>query len=111
MRIEFSCTGLCPNYRDPPSTKFAPQLEGKYLTSNVNITLADRQNNTVNVPLGSRFRKFETEMGRKVTALGVLFDFTGNSANTTVQKVENMVKESWFQDAIKDEPDLFLLAG
>jgi hypothetical protein len=50
-------------------------------------------------------------MGRKVTALGVLYDFTGNAANTTVQQVEAMVKETWFREAIKDEPDLFLLAG
>ncbi len=33
--------------------------------------------------------------GRKVTSLGVLFDFTGNDRNTTVQKVEDMVKEAW----------------
>ena len=33
--------------------------------------------------------------GRKVTSLGVLFDFTGNDVNTTVQKVEDMVKEHW----------------
>jgi 2',3'-cyclic-nucleotide 2'-phosphodiesterase (5'-nucleotidase family) len=28
-----------------------------------------------------------------------------------VQKVEAMVKEQWFAEAIKEEPDLFLLAG
>ena len=33
--------------------------------------------------------------GRKVTSLGVLFDFTGNDHNTTVQKVADMVKETW----------------
>ena len=33
--------------------------------------------------------------GREVTSLGVLFDFTGNDDNTTVQKVEDMVKEHW----------------
>lgn len=33
--------------------------------------------------------------GRSVTSLGVLFDFTGNAENTTVQKVEDMVKEEW----------------
>ena len=68
--------------------------------------------------------------GRKVTSLGVLFNFTGNDKNTTVQPVANMVKEAWvrftprlmrsnhsrpfyfqFADAIKDEPDFFLLAG
>ena len=66
--------------------------------------------------------------GRRVTSLGVLFDFTGNDVNTTVQKVEDMVKETWvcvgcqffqpltdpyaqFAEAIKEEPDFFLLAG
>ena len=69
--------------------------------------------------------------GRKVTSLGVLYDFTGNDHNTTVQTVEDMVKEAWvsystliilgfqgltrtsvqFADAIKDEPDFFLLVG
>lgn len=58
-----------------------------------------------------RFTKFRTRKGRKVTALGVLFDFTGNDHNTTVQKVEDMVKESWFKEAIKEEPDFFLLVG
>ena len=33
--------------------------------------------------------------GRSVTALGVIFDFTGNDVNTTVQKVEDMVNEQW----------------
>lgn len=104
-------TRPCLSQSGPSSTNFAPKLKDKYLTSNVNITVVDKQNKTVSVPIGSRFRKFQTELGRKVTALGVLFDFTGNSANTTVQKVEKMVKEVWFQEAIKDEPDLFLLAG
>ncbi|KAK0189114.1 Metallo-dependent phosphatase-like protein [Armillaria mellea] len=90
---------------------FAPKLNGRYLSSNVNITLADQNNNTVDVPVGSRFAKFKTRKGRNVTALGVIFDFTANDQNTTVQKVEDMVKESWFLEAIKDEPDFFLLAG
>jgi hypothetical protein len=33
--------------------------------------------------------------GRKVTSLGVLFDFKENDHNTTVQKVADMVKETW----------------
>ncbi|KAK0218158.1 Metallo-dependent phosphatase-like protein [Armillaria fumosa] len=89
----------------------APMLNGRYLSSNVNITLADQNNNTVDVPVGSRFAKFKTRKGRNVTALGVIFDFTGNDQNTTVQKVEDMVKESWFLEAIADEPDFFLLTG
>ena len=30
-----------------------------------------------------------------MTSLGVLYDFTGNDVNTTVQTVAKMVKEDW----------------
>ncbi|EPQ55276.1 hypothetical protein GLOTRDRAFT_76623, partial [Gloeophyllum trabeum ATCC 11539] len=92
-------------------TNFVPKLHGRYLSSNVNITVYDKNNNSVSVPVGNRFAKFKTLLGRKVTALGVLYDFTGNDVNTTVQKVEDMVKEAWFAQAIQDEPDFFLLVG
>ncbi|KIK61123.1 hypothetical protein GYMLUDRAFT_43221 [Collybiopsis luxurians FD-317 M1] len=92
-------------------TNFAPALNGKYLSSNANITVFDENNNTVSVPVGSRYRKFTTRKGRRITSLGVLFDFTGNDVNTTVQKVEDMVKEQWFAGAIEEEPDVFVLAG
>ncbi|KAJ7510105.1 Metallo-dependent phosphatase-like protein [Mycena galericulata] len=85
---------------------FAPRFNGRYLSSNVNITI-----DGVSRPVGDRFTKFKTRKGREVTALGVLYDFTGNDVNTTVQPVQDMVKETWFADAIKDEPDFFLLAG
>ncbi|KAF8885966.1 Metallo-dependent phosphatase-like protein [Infundibulicybe gibba] len=90
---------------------FAPRFNGRYLTSNANITVADKHGKSVTVPIGSRFAKFKTRKGRKVTSLGVLYDFTGNDHNTTVQKVEDMVKEAWFADAIKEEPDIFILVG
>ncbi|KAJ8697154.1 hypothetical protein PTI98_006952 [Pleurotus ostreatus] len=92
-------------------TNFAPQLKGRYLTSNVNITVADKQGNPVSIPLGNRFAKFKTRKGRRVTAFGVLFNFTGNDKNTTVQQVSDMVNEKWFHDAIQDEPDFFLVTG
>ncbi|CAA7260475.1 unnamed protein product [Cyclocybe aegerita] len=90
---------------------FAPSLHGRYLSSNANIAVVNDQGQVVSVPVGSRFAKFTTRKGRKVTSLGVLFDFTGYDKNTTVQKVEDMVREAWFADAIKDEPDFFLLVG
>lgn len=125
---------------------FAPKLNGRYLSSNVNITLLDEHDNIVNVPVGSTWKwpvllpcfsnfvhrpllqiqdqkvrelawilleriDLSFHRGRKVTALGVLFNFAGNDKNTTVQKVADMVKEQWFADAIKDEPDFFLLVG
>ncbi|KIK61122.1 hypothetical protein GYMLUDRAFT_43217 [Collybiopsis luxurians FD-317 M1] len=92
-------------------TNFAPALSGKYLSSNVNITVFDKHNNSVSVPVGNRYRKFTTRKGRKITSLGVLYDFTGNDVNTTVQKVEDMVKEQWFAEAIAEEPDVFVLVG
>ena len=58
-----------------------------------------------------RYAKFKTRKGRKVTSLGVIFDFTGNDKNTTVQTVEDMVNEAWFKEVIQDEPDFFLLVG
>ncbi|KIY51475.1 hypothetical protein FISHEDRAFT_36991 [Fistulina hepatica ATCC 64428] len=85
---------------------FAPALHGRYLSSNVNITV-----NGTSVPVGSRYAKFKTLYGRSVTALGVLYDFTGNDYNTTVQMVEDMVQEQWFNETIAEEPDFFLLVG
>lgn len=53
-------------------------FEGKYLTSNYNITLpGGKGGKGRNVVAGSRYRKFKTEQGRSVTAFGTLFDFKG----------------------------------
>ncbi|OCB88287.1 hypothetical protein A7U60_g4589 [Sanghuangporus baumii] len=92
---------------------FALHWKGRYLSSNVNITVPDPSDSSqnVSVPVGSRFAKFRTLMGRRVTSLGVLFDFTGFVDGTNVQPVEDMVKEQWFAEAIEEEPDLFLLVG
>ncbi|KAF8589377.1 hypothetical protein K439DRAFT_1628820 [Ramaria rubella] len=90
---------------------FAPKWNGRYLSSNVNITVNDKHGNAVSVPVGSRFAKFKTAKGRSVTSVGVLYDFTGNDVNTTVQPVQDMVNEAWFAEAIAEEPDLFVLVG
>ncbi|KAF7352259.1 Vacuolar protein [Mycena venus] len=90
---------------------FAQHFKGRYLSSNVNITVFDANNQSVSVPVGSRFRKFTTRKGRRVTAFGVLINWAGNDVNTTVQTVEDMIREPWFVDAIAEEPDVFLLVG
>ncbi|KAI6100584.1 Metallo-dependent phosphatase-like protein [Pisolithus sp. B1] len=82
-------------------TNFVPQLNGRYLSDG----------EAVSVPVGNRFVKFTTAKGRHVTSVGVLYDFTGNSVNTTVQFVADMVKESWFVEVIEEEPDVFVLIG
>lgn len=45
--------------------------------------------------IAQRIFQFIAISGRKITSLGVLFDFTDNDKNTTVQKVADMVKEQW----------------
>lgn len=46
-------------------------------------------------------------------AFGVLYDFTGNSNVSKVIKARDLVKESWFLDAVKfPQPiDLFVVLG
>ena len=46
-------------------------------------------------------------------AFGVLYDFTGNSNVSKVIKAADMVKQSWFVDAVNfTQPiDLFLVVG
>ncbi|KAG8922653.1 hypothetical protein FRC00_007164, partial [Tulasnella sp. 408] len=90
---------------------FAPKWKGRYLTSNVNITMVSPSGQVTNVPVGERYAKFTTSQGRKVTALGVLFNFVNYARNTTVQEPELLVAEKWFQDVIEEEPDFFLLLG
>ncbi|WAQ82279.1 hypothetical protein PtA15_2A596 [Puccinia triticina] len=85
---------------------FAKIWNGSYLTSNANITTSGQS-----VPIGSRYRKFKTEQGRRVTAFGIIFDFTGNAHGTVVQPPAKLVMESWFKEAIRERPDIFLLAG
>jgi hypothetical protein len=38
----------------------------------------------------------------------VLYDFTGNDVNTTVQKVADMVKEQWVSDVMVAVPNRLL---
>jgi hypothetical protein len=111
-------------------TNFVPHIHGRYLSSNVNITVFNSDGESESVPVGSEF-KFEISFtivdvssnrpfrqvhhkevgdlvdsserivfilhnrGRRITSLGVIFNFTGNDVNTTVQAVADMVKEQW----------------
>ncbi len=93
-------------------TEFVPETRGRYVGSNVQISHASpRGGANVTYNYGEKFVKFQTDSGKKITSLGVLFNFTGADAGITVQDPAKMVLESWFAEAIKDEPDVFLLAG
>lgn len=88
-------------------THLVPHTNGRYMASNVNITLPSGQE----VPMGKRFVKFRTPLGRRVTSLGVLFNFKDAGKGLKVQTVQDMVEEQWFAEAIKDQPDVFVLIG
>ncbi|WWD18629.1 hypothetical protein CI109_103082 [Kwoniella shandongensis] len=84
---------------------------GRYVTSNVNITVKDGQRGWKSVPLGKQFVKFETKQGRSVTAFGVIFNFGAHDKGITIQKPSKLAIEEWFLDAIRNAPDYFVLAG
>jgi hypothetical protein len=86
-----------------------PNFKGNYLASNLDYVnpATGKQ-----IPMAPRYRKFTTKnKGIRVLAFGFLFDFTGNGKNTVVQPVEETIKEKWFQEAIREDVDLFLVAG
>ncbi|CAI6093851.1 unnamed protein product [Clonostachys chloroleuca] len=63
-------------------------------------------------PMAPRFRKFTTKNQKiEVLAMGFIFDFTGNNKNTAIQPVRQTIKEEWFQKAIRERPDIFVIAG
>ncbi|KAG2065010.1 Metallo-dependent phosphatase [Suillus decipiens] len=104
------------NYTDAYDmyTNFAPKLQGRYLTSNVQITIVDSEGDLVNVTVGERFANFHTTTkGRRITSLGVMFNMTASQSahHIFVQDTSKMVEESWFHAAITEEPDAFVLIG
>ncbi|KAH9058210.1 Metallo-dependent phosphatase-like protein [Lactarius vividus] len=84
----------------------------RYLTSNAFININGDNGLTEPVPIGLQFAKFNTpNKNLSVTAFGVTFNATGISPNVSVQPAEIMVNQPWFQDAIKERPNFFLLTG
>ena len=85
-----------------------PNFRDKYVASNIDYvnTKGERK------PLAKRYRKFRTKnQGLDVVAFGFLFDFKENANNTIVQPVAETVQEPWFQDAIREKADVFLVIG
>lgn len=111
--IDVLCTGNHELYKadaiEREYNQTVPNFADAYLASNVDIlqpVTGER------VPLARRYRQFTTKnQGIKVLAFGFLFDFTGGAKNTLVQRVEDTIKEPWFQRAIREKVDLFVVAG
>lgn len=83
----------------------------RYLTSNAFININGENGLIKTVPIGWQFAKFKTLKNLNVTAFGVTFNATGIVPNVSVQAAEIMVNQPWFQEAIKERPNFFLLTG
>ena len=112
--IDVICAGNHELYKQYASENefliTVPNYKGNYLASNIDIF--DPQSGD-RVPLAPRFKKFTTKnQGIRVLAFGFMFDFTGNANNTVLKPLRETIKETWFQEAIRDrDVDLFLVSG
>jgi 2',3'-cyclic-nucleotide 2'-phosphodiesterase (5'-nucleotidase family) len=112
--IDLICSGNHELYKQNSSQNefniTVPAYKDNYLASNLDIH--DPRTGEV-VPLARRHKRFITrQQGIRVTAFGFLYDFVGNANNTIVYPVEDILKETWFQEVLADtDVDLFVVIG
>ncbi|KAI1392098.1 Metallo-dependent phosphatase-like protein [Hypoxylon trugodes] len=111
--IDALCTGNHELYQessvDREHNTTVPHFKHSYIASNLDYIEPETGNQ---IPQAQRYIKFTTKnLGYNVVALGFLFDFDRNANNSVVQKVEDAMKEDWFQAAIREKADLFLVIG
>ncbi|KAK3991170.1 Metallo-dependent phosphatase-like protein [Cladorrhinum sp. PSN332] len=111
--VDIICTGNHELYHastaDAEHRFTVPNFKDKYIASNLDYILPETGKR---VPMAQRYRKFQTKNQKvDVVAFGFLFDFTGNDKNTIVQPVKQTIQEPWFQKAIREETDVFIVIG
>lgn len=111
--VDIICTGNHELYLDDTATRewnqTVPNFKDNYLASNLDYI--DPKTGEA-LPMAPRYKKFQTKNQKlNVVAFGFLFDFTGNANNTIVQPVSKTIKEEWFQNAIREKPDVFVVIG
>lgn len=111
--VDIICTGNHELYLDDTAARewnqTVPNFKDNYLASNLDYI--DPKTGEA-VPMAPRYKKFQTKNQKlNVVAFGFLFDFTGNANNTIVQPVSKTIKEEWFQNAIREKPDVFVVIG
>ncbi|KAI7782755.1 hypothetical protein LA080_012946 [Diaporthe eres] len=111
--VDIICTGNHELYLDDTVTRewnqTVPNFKDNYLASNLDYI--DPKTGEAK-PMAPRYKKFQTKNQKlNVVAFGFLFDFTGNANNTIVQPVSKTIKEEWFQNAIREKPDVFVVIG
>ncbi|KAK4102219.1 hypothetical protein N658DRAFT_495573 [Parathielavia hyrcaniae] len=111
--VDIICTGNHELYvastADGEHLYTVPNFKTNYIASNLDY-IDPRSGERM--PMAQRYRKFQTKNQKlDIVAFGFLFDFIGNANNTVVQPVKETVKEQWFQEAIMEETDVFVVIG
>lgn len=114
QKIDLICSGNHELYKATSAEDehqiTVPAYKDEYLASNLDVYEAEAGDF---VPLAAKWKKFTTpKQGIRIMSFGFLYDFTRPANNTRVQPVEDTIKESWFQDAIRDKDvDIFVVIG
>ncbi|KAI1343596.1 ser/Thr protein phosphatase family [Xylariaceae sp. FL0016] len=111
--VDALCTGNHELYQaasiDREHNITVPNFKNQYIASNLDYIEPETGNQ---IPQAQRYIKLKTKnQGLNVVALGFLFNFDRNANNSVVQPVEETIKEAWFQKAIREKPDLFVVIG
>ncbi|OIW31037.1 hypothetical protein CONLIGDRAFT_297748 [Coniochaeta ligniaria NRRL 30616] len=111
--VDIICTGNHELYQastaEGEHRRTVPNFKSNYLASNLDYI--DPKSGE-RIPMARRYKKFQTKNQKiDIVAFGFLFDFTGHANNTVVKKVRDTIKEEWFQQAIREKPDLFVVIG
>ncbi|PHH64716.1 hypothetical protein CDD80_1091 [Ophiocordyceps camponoti-rufipedis] len=113
QHMDIACVGNHELYRRSTvireHNQTVPRLGDAYIASNVDYI--DAKTGEVS-PLAPRYRKFKTKkLGLTVVAFGFLFDFVGNANNSRVTPVADTISQPWFQQAMREKPDVFVVAA
>lgn len=113
QHIDIICTGNHELYQastaDGEHLHTVPNFKDNYIASNLDYV--DPKTGE-QMPMAQRYRKFQTKNQKlDIVAFGFLFDFTDNANNTVVQPVRQTIRENWFQAAIREEADVFVVIG
>ncbi|KAI0883947.1 Metallo-dependent phosphatase-like protein [Annulohypoxylon maeteangense] len=111
--IDLLCTGNHELYQEASVARehntTVPKFKHSYIASNLDYIEPETGNQ---IPQAQRYVKFTTKkLGYSVVALGFIFDFDRNANNSVVTPVEEAMKQEWFQAAIREKPDIFLVIG
>ncbi|PKS09582.1 hypothetical protein jhhlp_004199 [Lomentospora prolificans] len=111
--IDIICSGNHELYRSETAqrevTHNIPNFKDHYLASNLEYIDPKTEKQE---PMAQRYKRFKTKnQGFDIVAFGFLFDFTGNANNTVVIPAKQVVKEEWFQNAIREDADVFIIIG